>query len=203
MRLRMATTNAHKLREVQEILNPVEVLGIENIEGFDVVEDGNSFHANALKKALALRALTRTASFADDSGLEVDALDGRPGIYSARYAGRSGPQADEANMRKLLQELEGVPSEKRTARYVCVIAFVPFSGTRPDEDDGPIFFRETLEGRILERKLGQGGFGYDPVFYLPEQGKSVAELSSSEKHQISHRGKAVRAMRDKILNQTA
>ncbi len=184
----MATENAHKLREVREMLEPLgyHVRGVSDVEGYSVAEDGDTFEANALKKARVLSELTGAPAFADDSGIEVDALDGRPGVYSARYAGVEGPEQDRANLEKLLAELRDVSPEKRTARYVCALAHVI-----PGES--PRVFRETLEGVIADTPRGTGGFGYDPIFFLPDRGLTVAEISAEEKHAISHRGKAVRA----------
>ncbi|MEM6532907.1 MAG: RdgB/HAM1 family non-canonical purine NTP pyrophosphatase [Myxococcota bacterium] len=191
MRLRLATGNAHKLREIREILEPIEVRGTDGIVGYEVVEDGSTFEANALKKAQKLLELTGEASLADDSGIEVDALNGAPGVYSARYAGVEGADADEANLQKLLVELADTPDPARTARYVCAIAYcVP--------GEAPRFFRGTLEGRIIHEKRGLGGFGYDPIFLLPDRGVTVAEIGADEKHAISHRGKAVRALREAL-----
>lgn len=184
----MATENAHKLREVREMLEPLgyRVRGVEEVAGYAVVEDGETFEANALEKARVLSELTGAPAFADDSGIEVDALDGRPGVYSARYAGVDGADQDRANLEKLLEELDGVPEPERTARYVCALAYVV-----PGRD--PEMFRGTLEGRIIDAPRGSGGFGYDPIFLLPHRGLTVAEISADEKHAISHRGKAVRA----------
>lgn len=189
MRLRLATGNAHKLREIREILSPIEVVGTDDLDGYAVIEDGTTFEANALKKAKTLLELTGEASLADDSGIEVDALGGRPGVFSARYAGVEGPGADEANLQKMLSELENVPDPERTARYVCAIAYCAVG-------EAPRFFRGTLEGRIIREKRGHGGFGYDPIFLLPARGRTVAEIDAAEKHAISHRGKAVRALRE-------
>ena len=150
-------------------------------------ETGTTFEANALLKARHAAACTGLAALADDSGIEVDALDGRPGVYSARYA---GPQCDdEANNRLLLQELEGVPKEQRGARYQCVIAMV-----RTAEDPDPLIARGVWEGRILEAPQGHNGFGYDPLFYVPTHGCASAELEPDVKNGISHRGAALRAL---------
>ncbi|MEL6543561.1 MAG: RdgB/HAM1 family non-canonical purine NTP pyrophosphatase [Myxococcota bacterium] len=184
----MATGNAHKLREVREMLAPLgfEVMGCGDVEGYEVVEDGETFEANALKKANTLSSLVGAPAIADDSGIEVDALDGRPGVYSARYAGVEGPGQDQANLEKLVVELRDVPEEQRGARYVCALAYVI-------PNHSPRVFHGTLEGRIIDTPRGEGGFGYDPIFLLPDRGLTAAQISAEEKHAISHRGKAVRA----------
>ena len=156
------------------------------MEGYEVIEDGDSFEANALKKARVLSQMVNAPAFADDSGIEVDALGGRPGVYSARYAGVEGPNQDRANLEKMLEELDDVADSERGARYVCALAYVV-----PGEE--PRMFRETLEGQIIRSPRGDGGFGYDPIFLLPDRGLTTAEITAEEKHAISHRGKAVRA----------
>ena len=154
-------------------------------EGFteDIEENGTTFYENAYIKANALKNEAWFA-IADDSGLEVDALDGRPGVYSARYAGE--PCNDANNNARLLSELSGVPAEGRTGRYVSVIACIDPSGNE-------FFVRGTCEGILLEEPRGNGGFGYDPLFYVPELGKTFAEVTPEEKDAVSHRGKAIRA----------
>ncbi len=147
----------------------------------DVVEDGNTCEANAVKKATAIAAATGLAAVADDTGLEVDALDGRPGVYAARYAGEQATYED--NYKKLLRELSGVPRGRRTARFITVAAIaLPWNGVQ--------IATGRLEGLIAEEPTGSRGFGYDPVFFLPELGKTLAELSADEKNRISHRAKA-------------
>ncbi|MCC6680103.1 MAG: non-canonical purine NTP pyrophosphatase [Phycisphaeraceae bacterium] len=156
------------------------------------VEDGDSFEANALLKARHYAAATSLITLADDSGLEVDALGGQPGVRSARYAGITGPRTkiDVANYQLLLNNLTGVPREKRSARFVCAMALV--------HGRDEIVLRGSVEGQILETPRGENGFGYDPVFYLPQLQRSAAELSSQQKNAVSHRGAAVRLMWPRI-----
>lgn len=155
-----------------------------------MVEDGATYRDNALKKAWSAAKLTGKPALADDTGLEVDALGGQPGLYAARFAGEGCTFQD--NIRKLLRLLEGVPSERRGARFVCVIALVSPDG-REQVVEGE------LCGRITESQTGIGGFGYDPVFYVPEVGKTLAELTADEKNRISHRRRALDKARTIIL----
>ena len=190
MTIVFASNNAGKIREVAKILSEcfapddVTVLALSDI-GFDgdIVEDGATFEENALIKARAVAKLGYLC-IADDSGLEVDALGGAPGIYSARYSGVHGN--DPENNLLVLKNLEGVPDEKRTARFTCAIACVLPSG---DE----FTVRASCEGRILHSEVGSGGFGYDPLFYVEQYGKTLASVTPEEKNAISHRGKALRA----------
>ena len=153
----------------------------------DIVEDGKTFEENALIKARAIRDLTGEIVLADDSGLEIDYLNREPGVYSARYMGEdTSYHIKNAN---LVERLNGVPDEKRTARFVCEIAAAFPDGTEKTA-------RGTMEGRIGYEERGANGFGYDPIFYLPEYGLSSAEISMEEKNKISHRGKALRAIKD-------
>lgn len=183
MKLIVATKNQGKLLEIKAILSGHTVLG-QDEAGVDVEveENGSTFAENALLKARAIAALTDGAVLADDSGLEVDALGGAPGIYTARYAGEHATDADR--MHKLLSELNGVPDGKRTARFVCVMALV-----LPDGSEHT--FRGTCEGRIAHAPRGENGFGYDPVFLLPDRGQTLAEIDAAEKNQISHRSRAL------------
>ncbi len=186
MKLVLATRNPGKIREIKALLKglPVEILTLEDLPGLSLPpEDGKTFRENALKKARAVARATGLWALSDDSGLEVDHLRGRPGIYSARYAGEGS--TDEENNRKLLEELEGVPWDERKARYRCVIALV-------DPKGRSFTFEGECEGVIAESPKGRGGFGYDPLFFLPEKGKTMAELEPEEKNRISHRGKALR-----------
>jgi XTP/dITP diphosphohydrolase len=186
MKLVIATRNAGKLKEIRRLLSPlgVEVEGLDDLAcPIEVVEDGDSFVANARKKATEIAAATGRLTLADDSGLMVEALAGAPGIYSARYAGIEAD--DSANNRKLLQELSGIPPEGRTAAFVCAMALVAPDGACRE-------FSGRLSGRILEGPRGSGGFGYDPLFLVPEYGKTLAELSLDIKNRISHRGVALR-----------
>ena len=188
-RLRVGTANPGKLREFREILEPLgySVVSIDDLVGFDVVEDGATFEANAMKKAQAVVLATGEAAVADDSGLMVDALGGEPGVHSARYAGVSGPTKDARNRDKLLTALRGVPAAERSARFVCALAYCA-----PGE--APQLFRGMLEGKIGDCERGDGGFGYDALFEIPIYGKTAAEVSADQKNAVSHRGQALRAL---------
>ncbi len=190
----IATNNAHKVEEIRAALDfeGWEFLTLSQCDPYDEpAEDADTFEGNALIKALAAHDHTGLAALADDSGLVVDALDGAPGVYSARYAGVHGD--DAANNEKLLRELEGVSDDRRTARFVCSLAFV-------DEDGTQVFASGAVEGRIAHGLSGEGGFGYDPLF-LPDEftgAKSLAEVTQDEKNAISHRGNALRALKEKL-----
>jgi XTP/dITP diphosphohydrolase len=183
----LATGNRHKVEEVREILADTGV-GVRALSEFPgvqpAVEDGTTFEENAIKKAESAAAQTARAAMADDSGLTVDALDGAPGVYSARYAGRDGDHA--ANNAKLLDDMKDVPASERSARFVCVIA-VAAPGRKTQT------FRGTVEGRILTELTGEAGFGYDPLFYSDELGSAFAQASSRGKNAVSHRGRALAA----------
>ncbi len=189
MKVVLASQNQKKIKELRAILSEVigdelEVLSLSDVGIFDDIEEnGNSFAENSLIKARAAAA-SGYIGIADDSGLAVDALDGAPGIYSARYAGEHGN--DAANNAKLLSELDGLPIEKRTAAFVCTVSCVFPDGREPIVVEG------RCPGVILFEARGEGGFGYDPLFYYPELDKSFAELSAEEKNTISHRGRALR-----------
>jgi XTP/dITP diphosphohydrolase len=155
----------------------------------EIIEDGNSFFENALKKAGIVSKWTGETVLADDSGLEVAALDGAPGIYSARYAGKVAD--DQQNIRKLLDDMKGVPAEKREAAFRCVLVLY-----RPDGAYDS--FEGRWEGRIAEAPQGEGGFGYDPIFFLPGEGITVAQLSSEVKNTISHRAQAFQKLRESL-----
>ncbi len=185
MQIVLATHNRGKMEEMSAILGhlPVELLALDAFpEIGDIPETGNTLKENAFIKAETVHRLTGLPALADDTGLEVDALNGAPGIYSARYAGADATFDD--NCQKMLKELHGIPIEKRTARFRTVIAFV--NGGEKEWVEG------VAEGRIIEDKRGIGGFGYDPIFYYPPLRKTFAELDSVEKNSISHRGKALR-----------
>jgi XTP/dITP diphosphohydrolase len=189
----LATANRHKVREIQALLAdlPVTVRSLAEFPGApDVIEDGATYRENALKKARSAADFTGKPALADDTGLEVDALDGRPGLYAARFAGEGCTFQD--NIAKLLRLLEGVPAERRGARFVCVLAFV-VSGGRELVVEGE------LRGRITEAQSGVSGFGYDPVFFVSEAGKTLAELSFEEKNRISHRRRALDKAREFLL----
>lgn len=180
----LATRNRHKGEELAALLGGLGIT-IRTLDEFpdapEVVEDGATCKANAIKKAHAIAAFTGLPAVADDTGLEVDALGGRPGVYAARYAGEDATYED--NCRKLLLELTGVPRERRTARFLTVAAIaLPSDGIRVAQG--------ILEGEIAAEASGTLGFGYDPVFLIPELGKTLAELSADQKNAISHRAKA-------------
>lgn len=186
----LASGNKGKLRELQETLadKHVEFVPQTDFNIPDAVEDGLSFVENAIIKARHASRLTGLPAIADDSGLEVDALGGKPGIYSARYAGLDSDRDsnDAANNKLLLENLEQVPAEERTARFQCVIAFVLF-----EEDPMPLICQGTWEGSILFAETGENGFGYDSLFYVPSHNCASAELSPEEKNKLSHRGQAI------------
>ena len=187
-KLVFATGNMNKLREIKEILSDMDVEILTMKEAgvdIDIVEDGKTFEENALIKARAVCKASGELSLADDSGLEIDYLGGEPGIYSARYMGEDTSYDIKNN--NLISRLEGVPDEERTARFVCAMAAVFPDGTEKT-------FVRTMEGRIGYKIAGENGFGYDPIFMLPEYGKTSAEISPEEKNAISHRGKALRAL---------
>ncbi|MEP6885142.1 MAG: RdgB/HAM1 family non-canonical purine NTP pyrophosphatase [Gammaproteobacteria bacterium] len=203
----VATSNPGKLREFGELLKelPFAVHGLEELGITPPEETGASFLDNAMLKArhaaaaaagtlLGHAGLPDAAAIADDSGLEVDALGGAPGIYSARYAG--GGADDAANNAKLMTALEGTPGEQRRARYRCALVFV-----RGALDPAPLIAEGVWEGLILEAPRGLGGFGYDPYFFLPELGVTAAELDAAAKNRLSHRGIAMRALRDQLAQE--
>lgn len=187
--LLLATTNEHKLKEFRTILRelPFTLLSLRDVQlNMDVEETGTTFAENALLKARAYAQAANMLALADDSGLEIDALGGAPGIYSARFAGRGTPYAER--FRLILARLHDVPVSQRTARFRCAIALAEPAGyTRVVEG--------TIEGLIAESPRGENGFGYDPIFLVPEYGKTTAEMAPEEKHRISHRGRAAEAAR--------
>ena len=189
-RIIFATGNKDKMKEIRQILAD---LGMEIISmkeagvDIDIVEDGMSFEENAEIKARSVsRVLTNDIVLAEDSGLEIDYLDKAPGIYSARFAGED--TSYDIKNRIFLDRLEGVPDEERTARFVCAVAAVFPDGTSET-------VRETIEGRIAHEPAGENGFGYDPIFYVPEYECTTAEMSVEQKNELSHRGKALRSMK--------
>ena len=192
-KLILATSNKDKAREIAEILDgtPFVVTTMKE-EGFDpdIVEDGKTFEENALIKARTVHALAKGAYvMADDSGLCIDALDGAPGIYSARFCGEDSTYPEK--FAKIFEMLKDVPEEKRTAKFVCSIAVV-----RPDGSEFTV--RGEICGVLHEKPMGDGGFGYDPIFYVPEFGMTTAQMTKEQKNSISHRGKASRAMAEKL-----
>lgn len=189
-RLIFATGNENKMKEIRMILadcgyeiQSMKEAGID----IDIVEDGKTFEENATIKATAIAKIAGCVVLADDSGLEVDAMDKAPGIYSARWEGEDTPYS--IKNQKIIDNLAGVPDEERTARFVCAIA-AAFPDGRVETRRG------TIEGRIAYEPAGENGFGYDPIFYVPEFGKTTAELDPEEKNEISHRGKALRMIRE-------
>ncbi len=186
MKVLLATQNKGKVKELQDLLlvEDIEVLSLGDLgEWEDVEERGATFAENAAMKARIAAQRTGLVSLADDSGLEVDALQGAPGVYSARYAGE--PKDDDKNNDKLLQELEGVPEEQRTGRFRCALVIACPTGEE-------YLTEGTVEGRILNERRGKEGFGYDPLFYLPDFGRTMAQLNLSQKNKISHRAQAFR-----------
>lgn len=184
----IATQNKGKAKDFEAIFKPYgyEVLTLADVApDMDVEETGTTFEENAILKAEAVAERLGTMVIADDSGLQIDALGGEPGVYSARYAGEE--KNDEANIQKVLEKLKDVPEKDRTARFCCSLAVAgPGMKTKT--------FFGTCEGTILQDKRGTNGFGYDPIFYVPNLGKAMAELSAEEKGQISHRGNALRKL---------
>lgn len=192
-----ATKNPGKIKEFQELFEP---LGFRTYsardfdETPDVVEDGETFKDNALKKAKAFARDLNMPALADDSGLCVDALQGKPGVYSARYAGANA--SDEENVQKLLKAMDTTPEENRTARFYCVLALMG-----PQRE--PIVAQGTCEGRIMTEPRGKNGFGYDPVFYVPSLQKTLAEADASQKNRISHRAEALRNLKHVLHSMNA
>jgi XTP/dITP diphosphohydrolase len=223
-----ATGNRHKRREFEELLDTFLSPQWKHYDLSDwpepmpeIEEDADTFVGNALKKAGEASRVANCTAMADDSGLEVDALDGRPGVYSARFAGEDATDAD--NNVKLIEELQGVPEDERTARYVCVTALaisnhklgrailrrlhtnfqdVPAGDLQEEgeltrvEDRVFIWFKGTVEGRIIDEARGDGGFGYDPHFYVPQWDKTMAEVPLAKKNSVSHRAEAARKLED-------
>ncbi|MBE0488972.1 MAG: RdgB/HAM1 family non-canonical purine NTP pyrophosphatase, partial [Halomonas sp.] len=185
----LASGNAGKLREFHQLLAPLgfDVRPQAEHDVSEVEETGLTFVENALLKAREASRVSGLPALADDSGLEVDALHGAPGIYSARFGGE--PKSDERNNARLLEALAEVPEGQRTARYWCVLVYL-----RHAEDPVPLIVQRSWEGEILAHPRGEGGFGYDPLFWLPDQAMSVAELSTPEKNRLSHRGRALQAL---------
>lgn len=188
-----ATGNKDKMREIREIYGDMgyEILSMKEAGiDVDIVEDGETFEDNALIKAKAIAACCDAIVFADDSGLEIDYLNKEPGVYSARYMGED--TSYDIKNANLIQRLDGVPKEERTARFVCAIAAVFPDGSHK-------VVRGTIEGYIGYEPAGENGFGYDPIFYVDEYGCSTAQLSPEEKNKISHRGNALRMMKEELV----
>ncbi len=188
-RVVLASNNKGKVREIGQLLadHHMEVVPQSTFDIPEVDETGLTFVENALLKARNAAKLSGLPAIADDSGLEVDALKGAPGIYSARYAGPGATDAD--NNSKMLQQLAGLPQDERTGRFQCVMVFM-----RHDQDPTPLICQGTWEGRILETPQGENGFGYDPLFFVPNEGCSAAQLPAQVKNAQSHRGQALRAL---------
>lgn len=181
----LASKNKHKAEEIRQILGEgyeIKTMDEAGLENFEVVEDGSTFEENAEKKAVQVYQKVGIPTIADDSGLCVDFLNGAPGVHTARFAGKNA--TDEMNISKLLTKLHGVQSDKRGAKFVCVIAFADKNGCK--------LFRGECNGFITNEKRGTSGFGYDPVFYYPEYGSTLAEIGPDKKNLISHRSKALR-----------
>ena len=198
MQLLFASSNPHKIEEVAAILSPlgIDIVGLSELESAipEPIEDGATFQANARIKAVYYAKQTKQVCLADDSGLEVDALNGNPGVYSARYAGHHGErvECDRANNEKLLQQLRGVSTKKRTARFVCAMCLADADGSVLAETRG------TFEGVIGTDPRGENGFGYDPLLYLPDVDCTSGELSPDQKNARSHRGIAARRMAEHL-----
>lgn len=191
-RIIFATGNEGKLREIRMILKdfPVEIVSMKEAGiDVDIDENGTTFEENALIKARTIMKMTGDIVLADDSGLEIDYFDGAPGVYSARFLGEN--TSYDVKNQYILDKMENVPEEKRTARFVCVMAAVFPDGTE-------VTRRGTIEGMIGYEIAGENGFGYDPIFFVPEYGCMSAQLEPDVKNEISHRGKALRALRDAI-----
>lgn len=189
----IATKNKGKVREFETLFEAigVNVKSLLDIEGaVDVVEDGETFRENASKKAETIAESFHIPTLADDSGLIVDALNGKPGVYSARYAGED--KDDQANLEKVLRELEGTPDNQRSARFHCTLALAI-----PGEET--LIVDGTCEGIITKEPKGENGFGYDPIMFIPSKGKTMAELSKQEKNEISHRSNALKKLKEKLM----
>lgn len=193
MTIILASNNKNKIREVKEILNDLNVKIISMKEAgidIDIEENGTTFEENALIKAREVMKRTKCITMADDSGLEIDYLNKEPGVHSARFMGHD--TSYDIKNKALIDKLKGVEGKDRSARFVAAIAVV-----FPDGKE--IVTRETMEGMVAYEPCGTNGFGYDPILFLPEYNKCSAQLSSEEKNKISHRGKALRSMREKLL----
>jgi XTP/dITP diphosphohydrolase len=220
MEIIIATKNLDKLREIQQILSAADLViktpaDLGDVPG--VIEDGDTLHANAIKKAREIRAFTGMSALADDSGLEVDALDGAPGVFSSRYAGEDATYDDNCN--KLLKELDGVPLEERAARFRCVMALAltgkaaeiaqknidrlyespPAAAVREGKRLDVLIGEGISDGRITLSRRGTSGFGYDPVFEIPHLGQTFAEMESKAKNRLSHRYRALVEMREIMI----
>jgi len=183
----LASSNAGKIREIQALLAAHPIVAQSEFNVLDAEETGSTFVENAILKARNAALHCRLPAIADDSGLVVDALNGAPGVISARYAGVGA--SDRDNVDKLLRELEGVPDEQRTARFICVVVFMTDA-----QDPCPVIAQGVWEGRILDHTVGENGFGYDPVFWLPSHDCTSAQLPAAVKNALSHRGQALKTL---------
>lgn len=192
-RLIVASNNEHKINEIKQILKdfPMEIISLREAGiNIDVEENGSTFMENAHIKAIEIYKLIGNAMvLADDSGLAVDILNGEPGVYSARYSGEHGN--DKKNNEKLLSKLKGIDFEKRSGKFICAIELII-------DENKIINVQGEVKGYIIEREKGDNGFGYDPLFYVPEFDKTMAEMSFEEKNSISHRGKALRKLKEEV-----
>jgi XTP/dITP diphosphohydrolase len=198
MRVVLATGNPGKVQELRALLEPlaIEAVPLSQFTRESVPETGLTFIENAIIKARHAAQLARMPAIADDSGLEVDALHGAPGIYSARYAGEHA--SDDDNLRKLLTVLAGRKAAERTGRYCCALVYMRWA-----EDPFPLISQATWEGRIADAPRGSGGFGYDPIFELPQRALTVAELPAAQKNLLSHRGQALRGLVAQLKQEVA
>lgn len=188
----IATKNTGKVKDFETLLNPlgIHVLSLNDLEeDLDVEETGMTFEENAILKAETVATALGKVVIADDSGLEIDALQGAPGVYSARFAGPE--KSDDDNIDKVLGKMRGVPEKERAARFRCVLAI---AGPRRITET----FSGSCEGQIIHERRGTNGFGYDPIFFLPQKGRTMAELSSEEKGELSHRGAALAKLQEKL-----
>ena len=193
MKLVLASSNHGKLQELRELLtgNGIELIAQSELGVEDADETGSTFVENALIKARHATRITGLPALADDSGICADALNGAPGLYSARYAGQHGDAG--RNIDKLLRQLEGVPDERRAAHFYCVLVLL-----RHPDDPQPLIVEGEWRGRILHARQGNGGHGYDPVFFDPEHGQSAAEMESALKNRLSHRGQALASLKQRL-----
>jgi XTP/dITP diphosphohydrolase len=195
MKIVFASRNEGKLKEIKEMLmgTGIELVSLNNFTNVpEIVEDGGSFLENALKKATIIASITGETVLADDSGLQVDFLNGEPGIYSSRYAGRKA--TDEENNFRLLAELRSVPEEKRNASFQCVLVLYKKNGAYKS-------FEGQWRGQIIDEKRGSNGFGYDPIFFVPELKMTAAELPAEIKNTVSHRGQAFAKLKSYLMNE--
>ena len=193
MKLIIATHNSDKEKELKSVLDdfPVDVISLDQFPGIGEIEEtGSTLYENAKLKADTVNKITNLPCLGDDTGLEVDALEGAPGVYSSRYAGENGSYED--NVAKLLREMSSTPYEKRTARFRTIIFYT--------DGERELYTQGEIKGYITEEQRGKNGFGYDPVFYIPEVKKTMAELTPAEKNKLSHRGQAMRKFRKLLLD---